>query len=256
MKRIVIGVLIGGIVLLVVIVLAMHFFLDSAIKKGVETAGPKFIQVDVKLDRVSLSLLSGSGQVKGLVLGNPAGFKTPNAISVGSASLSLKPASLLSDKILVRSVVVTAPEITLEAGLRGSNLSQLMDNLKAATGGGSPAPASKESKPGKKLEVDEFLVTGGKVHVSFVGLAGRTATVPLPDIRLKDLGTGPEGITAAELTRQVLTAVLNGSLEAGAGAVTDLGKQAADLGKDLGKSAVDSAGKLGKGLGDLFKKKT
>jgi hypothetical protein len=66
------------------------------------------------------------------------------------------------------------------------------------------------------------------------------------------LGTGPEGITAGELTEKVLTEVLDQAIKASAGAVADLGKDAANMTKDIGNSA---AGKAAKGLGSLFKGK-
>jgi hypothetical protein len=255
MKKLMVRILIGVVVLVVIGVLAVHFFLDGAIKKGVETLGPSLVQVPVKLDSVSLSLLSGSGKLKGLVVGNPEGFKTPSAIGVGLASLAVQPGSIFSPKVVVRSITLEAPEITVEGGFHGSNLGKILDNLKASSGGEEKPAAAQPEKAGKKLEVDEFVVTGGKVHVSFAGLAGKSATLALPEIRLKDLGTGPEGITAAELTRQVLSAVLSRSIEVSSGAVADFGKQAAGLGKDAAQSAVDSARKAAaKGIGDLFKK--
>jgi hypothetical protein len=65
--------------------------LNGAIKKGVETFGPQIAKVPVKLDGVSLSLFSGSGAIKGLVVGNPEGYKTDHAMSVGMASVSVAP---------------------------------------------------------------------------------------------------------------------------------------------------------------------
>jgi len=56
------------VVLIVLAALAVHFFLDDAVKRGVETIGPKITKVDVKLDGVSISLLSGSGKIKGLLV--------------------------------------------------------------------------------------------------------------------------------------------------------------------------------------------
>ncbi|MGA2863024.1 MAG: hypothetical protein ABSF95_00900 [Verrucomicrobiota bacterium] len=255
MKKLIVRILIGVVVLVVIVMLAVHFFLDGAIKRGVETIGAKLMQVEVKLDSVSLSLLSGSGKVKGLVVGNPEGFRTPSAIGVGVAGLAIQPGSIFSHKVVVRSVTVEAPEITVEGSLHGSNLSKILDNLKASTGGEDKAAATpKAAKAGKKLQVDEFVVTGGKVHVSFAGLAGNSATLALPELRLKDLGAGPEGITPAELTRQVLSALLSRSIEVSSGAVADLRKQAAELGKDAERSAVDSVGKAAKGIGGLLKK--
>src|SRR5262245_21352420 len=153
-------------VLLIILgAVGVHFFLDSAIKKGVETFGPQITKVSVKLDSVSLSLLSGSGKIQGLVVGNPEGFKTPSAISVGTASLALQPRSLLSDKIVVKSIILKAPEITFETDLKNVNLKKILANVEEAAGGAKETK-EKEAKPGKKLEVDEFKITGGKVRVS------------------------------------------------------------------------------------------
>ncbi|MGO8678241.1 MAG: hypothetical protein ACLQVX_20555 [Limisphaerales bacterium] len=251
MKKLIIWTGIGIVAVVVLAGLAVHFFLDIAIKKGVETIGPRLAKVDVRLDSASLSILSGTGKIRGLVVGNPEGFQTRSAIHVGFAGLAVQPSSIFSDKVVIRSVKVQGPDVTLEESLHGSNLRKLLKNLKAASSADKKT-GIKDDKPGKKLQVDEFVVTGGKIHVSFVGLAGRTVNLPLPDIRLENLGTGPEGITAGELTEKVLTEVLDQAIKASAGAVADLGKDAANMTKEMGNSA---ARKAARGLGSLFKGK-
>ncbi len=256
MKKLFFRLLIVLAVLVVLAVVAIGLFLDSAIKRGVETVGPMLTKVEVKLESVSLSLLSGSGKVKGLVIGNPEGYKTPSAINVGAASLALSPGSLLSDKIVIKSIDVQTPEITFETDLKGNNLSKIQANLDAAAGGSEKEPAKpKEAKPPKKLEVDEFNITGGKIHVSVTALGGKSATIPLPAIQLKDLGKGPDGITAAELTKIVLKTVIDSASKEAAGVVTDLGKGAVYMAKDLVANPTNGVGKVSKSLGDLFKKK-
>jgi hypothetical protein len=149
---------------------------------------------------------------------------------------------------------VQAPEITFETDLKGNNLSKIVANLQAATGGSSSGDASAEKKAGKKLQVDDFLITGGKIHVTVTALGGRSATVPLPEIHLTSLGQGPDGITAAELTKLVLQAVEKEAVQVAAGSVTDLSKDAANLTKGLGKTANGTGTSITKGLGGLFKK--
>jgi uncharacterized protein involved in outer membrane biogenesis len=251
MKKILIGIAVALVVIVVGAVVAVSLFLDGAIKKGVETFGPQLTRVDVKLDGVSVSLLSGSGSIKGLVVGNPEGYKMPTAITVGKASLALSPGSLLSDKVVIKSVRVEAPEITFELGAGGNNLSKILANVEAATGGKS-APA--ESAPGKKLQVDEFLITGAKVRVGATAL-GSTAPILLPEIRLSNLGTGPDGITAADLTQQVLKVLTDAAVNAAAGAVGEIGKGTVDAAKDVGKTATETVGGAAKGITDIFKKK-
>jgi uncharacterized protein involved in outer membrane biogenesis len=257
MKKILIGSLIVVVLFIGVAILAVTLFLDSAIKKGVETIGPQLTKVDIKLDSVRLSILSGGGTVKGLVVGNPDGYKTPQAINVGHASLSMSPGSLLSDKIVVKSVRVDVVELTFEGGLTGNNLSKILDNVSAATGGGSgakPEPGSpQEAQPGKKLQVDDFLVTGAKVNVSLTGMGGKSVTVPLPDVHLTNLGQNPDGITSAELTKVVLNEVIKTAIKvASSDTVKDLTKGLTDA---AGKAASDTVEKATKGVTDLFKKK-
>lgn len=255
MKKLIIRLLITLVVVAILAVLAVGLFLDGAIKRGVEAFGPKLAKVDIKLQSVSLSLFSGAGTIKGLVVGNPEGFKTPSAISVGEATLALKPGSLLSDKIVIKTINVQAPEIMFETDLRHDNLHKILSNLQEATGGGTKEPA-KGAKPARKLQVDEFVITGGKIHVSVTGLAQGTATVPLPDIRLQNLGAGPDGITSTELTKLVLEAIEKGAAQAASGAVTDIGKGAFYITKELGSTTgSNTLQKATKGLGGLFKKK-
>jgi hypothetical protein len=74
--------------------------------------------------------------------------------------------------------------------------------------------------------------------------------VPLPEIRLTRLGEGPEGITPAELSKKVMSAILDATTKAVAENAGKLG----EAGKVLSTGATDQLKKTG--IGDLFKKKT
>ena len=257
MKKILLKVGIGLVILIILGVLAMSLFLDSAVKRGVETFGPRMTKTTVAVDNVSLSLLSGGGTIKGLSVGNPEGYKTPQAISVGSATLSLKPASLLGDKLVIHKIEVIAPEITFEGGFGGNNLNKILANVDEFTGsGGTNAPAPGEEKgPARKIQVDDFLIRDAKLNVSITGMGGKSIPVIIPAIHLSELGTGPDGITVAELTQRVLKEIEQKAVQTANAAVSDITKNAAGLTKDLGKSAGSSVSNITKGVGDLFKKK-
>ncbi len=255
MKKWLIRIVIAVVVLIVLVVVAIGLFLDSGIKKGVETVGPMVAKVPVKLDSVSLSILSGSGKVKGLVIGNPEGYKTPSAIQVSTAELALQPRSLLADKVVIKNISLEGPEITFETDLKGNNLSKIVANLQEFGGTNQPAKPETQSKASKKLQVDNFVITGGKVHVSVTALGGKSATVPLPTIQLTGLGQGPDGITAAELTKLVLQEIEKKAVQAASGAVADLSKQAGELTKGLQQGASGAVTNVTKGIGDLFKRK-
>jgi uncharacterized protein involved in outer membrane biogenesis len=245
LKKILWGVVITLVVLIIVGIIIASAFLGDIVKKGVETVGPKITKVSIKLDEVHLSLLTGSATVKGLVVGNPAGYQTPQAISAGMIAVGVNPLSVLSDKIVVRSIHVESPEITFEGGLSGNNLSKIMDNVNAAaqTGGTVSTNTTAQAKPSKKLEVDDFLITGAKVHVSLTDLGGKEMTLPLPPIHLTDLGKNQDGITAAELTRSVLDAIVAATVKAVTSASTN-----------VGKSVGEGVNKITKGIGNLLGK--
>jgi len=253
-KKIFLGAVVILAVLIVVAVIVMGFFLGPIVKTGMETVGSKITQVSIKVDVVKVSLWSGSARVEGLVIGNPEGCRTPQAISAGSATVGVSPFSVLSDKIVIRSVHVEVPVITFEGSpFGGNNLKTLMKNVNASTKGGGPASTNATAKmagnPGKKLEVDDFLITGAKVNFNGVIL-------PLPDIHLTDMGKGGDGITAADLTRRVLDALTTATIKAVGSAATDVGKDVEKAGKNLRKSLGSNASSLTKGLGGLLKKTT
>lgn len=251
MKKLLLRIALVLVLLVVLALVAVGLSLNTAIKQGVETLGPQIAKVDIRLAGVKLSLLSGSGSVKGLVIGNPEDYKTPHAISVGSTSVSVSPGSVLSDKIIIKSIRVEAPEITFEVGPGGSNLQKIQANLESTLGDGASAsqPAADGKKPAKKLQVDEVIITGGKVTLGAALLGGKVVEASLPEIRLKDLGTGPDGITAADLGKRLLSVVMDGAIKVGAEQLSKAGKEA------LEKNASDAVGKAAKGLGDLLNKK-
>jgi hypothetical protein len=257
MKKFIVRLVIALVILLIIGIVVMAYSLDWVIKKGVQTVGGRVTQVDVKLKSVSLSLLSGAGEFKGLIIGNPPGYATPWAINVGTLGLAVEPRTLLSDKIVIRTIKVEAPEITFETDLRGNNLSQILANVTGGPGTQTNAPGQPEAAKGnRKFQVDDFLIKDGKVHVSVKQLGAQTAIVSLPEIHLQDLGQGAEGITAAELTRKVLEIVQREAAQASSAAVAKIGQQALDVAQDMAKQGGSNAlQNATKGLDGFLKRK-
>lgn len=258
MKSTLVKIIVALVILAVVAVAALFLSLNSIVKNGVTSFGPEVIKAPIQLDGVSISALSGSGEIRGLVIGNPEGFKTPNAVKLGTASLQVKPMSLLGDKIVVQSIKADGAEITFEGSLSGSNLSKIQENVDAYVAS-LLGPAGKEEKkpatPGKKLQVDELVISNAKINLSMTILGGKSATVPLPDIKLTGLGQGEQGVTPAEVIKVVLKEVMTKTTEAVGGFLSGAGKALTDAAKNVGGAAADAAKGVTKGIGDLFKKK-
>jgi len=261
MKKWILRISVALVVVVIIGIVALALSLDSAIKNGVERFGPQVAKVDVKLASVNLSLLSGSGSIKGLVIGNPEGYKSPHAISVGSSSVALSLGSLLSDKVVVKSIRVEAPEIVLELGPGGSNLQKIQANLPSrGSAAGAENKPVEERKPGKKLQVDEVVVAGGKLILEASALGGKLSEAPLPEIRLTNLGSGPDGITASDLGMRILSAIMDGAISISGDALAKAGRDAIDnaakgASNALNQATSDAAGKAAKSINDLLNKK-
>ncbi len=238
---------IGG-MLLVLIVIGIYLLfsnLNSIVKAAVEKIGSDVTQAQVKLKDVNIELTSGKGALRGLTVGNPSGFKSDRALSLGEISLQVDVGSVTKDTVLIKEIVIAAPEVTYEIGTQGSNIDALKRNIGAYTGKGKQEKSSAESKEGgKKLVVEHLYIRKGKVNVVAAALQQeKTATAALPDIHLTNIGKASGGATAAELAEQVLTAIGQGAAKAAASSeVTKL------LGSKIGGASA------GGGLGESAKK--
>jgi hypothetical protein len=132
MKRL-LKLLILLVALVVAAAIGLTLFLDKGIKRAVELVGPRLTQVDVRLERVRLSLLSGRVELEGLFIGNPDGYQSESAIELGSLVLAAEPRSFISDKVVIRTLSLNAPVVTFEGGLKDNNLRQILDSVHTAT---------------------------------------------------------------------------------------------------------------------------
>jgi len=250
-----IRILLAIVILLIVIGVMAILFIGTIVKTVVERVGPVVAKVPVKLDSAAISLFGGTGKLKGLLIGNPEGYKSSQAIKIGTISLALVPSSVLKNKVILHQITVESPEITYETDLKGSNIGKILENVRGAASQDEKAPTKKEQTTKTKLQVDDFLITGARVTVATSLLGGQNATIPLSDIHLTNLGSGPDGITPAELSTRVLSELLDATTKAVAANATKIGQGVSDAAKSVGTSATDQLKKAGSGVSDLLKKK-
>ncbi len=208
--------------------------LDGLVQSAIGKYSSAMTGATVKVSAVKLKATDGQGMLKGLVVGNPAGFKTPYAVKADTIELAVDVASLTKDVVLVKRIAVIAPEVTYEKGDTITNFDAIQKNIAQYLG------PSTSSGPGKKLIVQEFVIRGAKAQVSASFLNGQTVTVALPDITLRDLGKAKGGLTPGELGLEIANAVekrLLSSVNMGA----------------LAKSVGGALDKAGTAIKDFFK---
>lgn len=242
-----------GVLVLVVVILAgvSLYYLDSGIKKAVETFGPEYTLTRVELADVSLSPLAGKGSLSGLAVGNPEGFSDANALYLGDISAVVDTQTLTADPVIIQSVRIAAPQITFEQGKNGTNLQQLLKNIEQSTGAGNASTSSEDASveaegESKKIIIKDLQVSGGRVSYINSLLGGKTLELDLPDIQMSGIGEKSNGATGAEIAEQLIAAISKSA----SSVVTQ-----ADVLKDAGKQVKEKLNtekdKLEKSLGGL-----
>ena len=251
MKRILIWVGVGLTLLLAGIVVLLFTGLGTAIKAVVEGVGSDVTKVDVRLASADVSLTSGEGELAGLVVGNPKGYNTKNAIELGRIKVKVDTSTVASDTIVIKEVIIESPHLTYELGPGGSNIGVIQSNVDAWTGGSeakdggggkakeAPPP---EPKSEKKIIIEHLVVMNGRVDVSASFLKGRTLGCGLSKIELHDIGKKSGGATAGEVASEILSAITSGATKAVA---------ALDL-EGLAKGATDAVEGAIEGVKGLF----
>lgn len=235
-------------IIIIGIVLALGFSLNSIVRNGVETIGPRALGTNVKLQDVDISLLNGKGTLNGLFIGNPTGFKTDGAFQLAEVRLSLDVKSVFSDKIVIDEIFINGPDITYEKGMKGDNIKALLKNIESFSGAGKKtgnAGDSKETtKSETKVQINNFIVKNGKVNMSMSALQGKKLSFALPDIHMKDIGKDKDGTTVSRAMREVFAVVNKNIVQTSAGSLKDIG---GTLEKTVEDTVGDSVNKL-KGL--------
>jgi uncharacterized protein involved in outer membrane biogenesis len=249
MKKWILRIILASGVVAVLAVFAAFYFLNDLVKGGVEAVGPQLTKGEMRLAKANLSPFSGKAQLTGLFVGNPQGWKTDSAIKVGDIQVALDVRSALSDVVVIDAIQIEGPEITYEGGLGGSNIGKILENIEAFAGGSADKSAEASSSSSKRFRVKDIQIRGAKVHLSTAGLGGKAMTVPLAELRLQNIGTDGEGVTAAQLSRDILKPLLASVTKAAAESATNIGGQLKDATK-----ATEQLDKATKGIKDIFKK--
>ena len=240
----------GAIAAIAIIAVVLVSNAGALIKAAVEKYGGEALQAKVTLASADISLKNGQGQLKGLVVGNPQGFATASALRFGEVKVTLDTARSTKDVIVLKEVVIAAPEATYEFASGGSNFDVLQRNAQAyarkmGAGGGQKVEKKGE---GPKLIIDHLYIRDGRVGVSHALLKGRQLDVPLPTIHLTDIGKEKKGATPEEIAERVMTSIGRGAESAVATLNIDkMLSDAATAARSAAESATKAASEAAKG---------
>ncbi len=247
-------VLLAIVALIVCIVVLIHFFGNSLLKTGIETAASKTLSVPVNIDDMDFSILGAKVGFQGLIIDNPPGYKHEKLLEVGNARIAVSTGSLLKDTVNIKEITLDNVNVVLEQ--RGVTSNNLQDIIKAIPK--SEEPEDETKKAGKKLHIDKLELTNIVVQAKLLPVPGKadTVTLKLDPIVMTDLGSDDK-LDVAKLTGKILLAITTGVAKQGAGllpeSVTDALGTTLGITADLGKAAVEGGAKILEGGADAGK---
>ena len=234
------------IVLMIVVILVVTVQLGTIIKTGVENFGPQFTGTTVTLEKVIVRPIIGKATMKGIVVGNPDGYQTPNSIRIGEFSADLNMKSLSSGTVVIEKILVDDPEITYEMkSLKQNNIKAIIDNAQSksppkenAEPEGKMVSKDRTDGPSKKVVIKNLTVNSGKLRFSSTLMGGKALNIPLPSIQLERIGEESGGVSIAEAISLILNEILKGVGQAASDS-EDLAKVGLDKLRDGAAKAVD-----------------
>jgi len=203
-------IIIGGAVAIFIIILIVVGIsnLGPIVKSAVNTYGPRITKTEVRLEDVDISIFSGEARLKNFCLGNPKGFKSPQAIKVGSIYVDVDEGSLAGETIIIDKIEVVRPEITYEKAHQTDNFKTILNSVRSSLGTKGPRKKQPEKDSGgKRILIRNFIVRDGKVNLTMSMLAGKSISTSLPDIHLKNVGKKKEGVSPAKAFEEVFAAL-------------------------------------------------
>lgn len=224
-------------ILLIIALVAIYFYLGALVKWGVEKYVPPITGTEVKIGSVNISLFKGTFDIKNLMIGNPKGFNSKEAISVGRIYVKMDVKSLTKPTILIPEVLIDKPQATVEGNTQnGVNLIALKKNINQFINASvkNDAPKKESKGPEKKVVIGNLDIKGSAVQMV---LFNQGMTVPLPDINKKNIGKGSPR-TISQSIAEVLNIFTIDSIRNYARAVEKASKEMAAKAVDATKGAV------------------
>ncbi|MEE9607995.1 MAG: hypothetical protein V3U03_09670 [Myxococcota bacterium] len=230
--------------LLLAPIVALSFFLDSAVSRAATYA----LGVDTSLDLV-LRPISGRVSVLRLYVANPPGFETTHFLALNRGRFDLHLGSLNEETIV--SPLLRLEGVTLSLERRGGryNYQAILENLKRFESGDDPESGDAAGEGSgtqfviRQLEildvvadvdVSESLGDGGRLHVE------------VAEIRVANVG-GERGVSMSELSGIVVKAILGGVAKHSVGLPPELSRALHGDLRGLGHVAIVVSGHVGSG---------
>ncbi|WP_210431265.1 DUF748 domain-containing protein [Iodidimonas gelatinilytica] len=199
-------VLISLLVLLVLVIGAGALWVylegEEALRAGIERHAPPILGAPVAVEKISFSPFTGQAEITGVRIGNPDGYPDADAVRLGSFMIKLKPQSVLTDLIDIKTIRIDAPELRIEPGPNSTNLQSIQKNIEDFIG-----PAPTEEVDVADIRIGDFQLNDAMITIGGGKIGFSDQKLELADIHLQNIG-GAEGIAPSQAAQIVFDALM------------------------------------------------
>jgi hypothetical protein len=205
-------------IIIVILVLAMYFFGNQALVKGISSGATSALKVNVSLGGLHLGILRGEVGISKLTVDNPAGYSEKALLTLGDASVKAQMGSLLTKTVEIDSIKLDGISLVIEQKGLSTNLQDLLNNISASSPPADrTAPKPEEEKSaGKNLHIRLLEITNVNVKVKVMGAT--EIPLKLNTIKMEDIGK-EDKVDVAALTSKILTAIASSVAKEGSGII-------------------------------------
>ena len=176
--------------------------LDGRVARAIEGEGSRLTGTRVKVGAVRVSLRDAKGTIRDLRIANPDGFGGGDALRVPSITMTLEPATLRSNPLVVTALDLDQSRIALVMDAKGrSNLDVIRRNVESNAAKAPPDPDP------LRFRIARVGVSGMHVEADMTAVGGTKEALDLDDIRLSNVG-GRDGQTADLVAKAIIGAVV------------------------------------------------
>lgn len=251
-KKLLLGI---GLLALVIIGFITYglYNVDSLVKTAIEKYGSEAVSSKVSVGEVHVNLKDAKVILRRLQVANPEGFTEKTAFMAGYIEVDLDEDKLNTSKITIRKVLVKEPLVTFEHANGEDNLSRLQKNAMAYAEK-LAGPESKKENPsnGIKVFINNIDLNDGKILLKDSRLMGASMTLPLPNIHISKIQTGPDGSSPEEIAGQVMENLFSSSKSAVTQSTSSVIDQGSKEFKDAGKAVKDAGAGAASSVKKLF----
>jgi hypothetical protein len=268
----------GGVVIVLLAILVISLSLDSMIKAGVETGVQQALGLDLKIEKLTVGILSASIRIEGMTVGNPEGFGGESLAKIPLIHIDYKLSPIFSKKMHCPLVEVNVEEVSVVKNKDGevnlNRLKAIADEMIGSEEPGTEPEPSPEVAGEYQIQIDKLYLTLS--HVRYKNLAeadgkDRKMELGLNREEFRDLtsidqivqvvilktvtaaGLANIGVAVNKITGGLKT--IGGKGMDAVGSAGDVLKSAGGVLKETGGVLKETGSKLGGKLKGLFKKR-